>query len=306
MAPRIYDFLAVKDVSAYRIRGREAVCISPAKVNLYLYVTGKRPDGYHDLETLMCPLSLHDTVHLRFGVRETAVVCDHPDVPDGPGNIAWKAARKFFDATGHEEPVEIGIEKRIPVAAGLGGGSGNAATVLLALNRYYGNPLSNPELISLAAELGADVPFFIERRPAIAAGIGEVLTPFDGVPGYYVVLAAFDFAVSTASVYQKLNLGLTKNRYQNRKFYFKKHIFDGATDLHNDLEAVTSRDHVAVEDAKQALLGHGAVGALMSGSGPTVFGLFTDKASAISIDMWTLSRAMPTSVSELMVARLIV
>ena len=145
---------------------------SPAKINLFLAVTGKRPDGYHNLSTLMCCIGLYDSILLSFGKKQTTVRCDHPNVPEDHTNLAHRAAKLFLDTAKIHEEIHIVIDKKIPVGAGLGGGSSNAAAVLKGLNTFYDSPLSDNTLIKLAKSLGADVPFFIFGKPAHAAGIG--------------------------------------------------------------------------------------------------------------------------------------
>ncbi len=246
---------------------------SPAKINLFLAVTGRRPDGYHDLRTLMCPLTLADTVTLAFH-GQTGVRCDHPDVPEDETNLALRAARAFMAASGRSGPVAIAIEKRIPVAGGLGGGSSNAAAALAGLNRRWGNPLAPDALSRVALSIGADVPFFLFGRPALATGVGERLSNLPNLPFYHVLLVCMPFGVSTASVYKNLKLALTKSEKINKKYPLETWGFDPRRHLSNDLEAVTASMHPEVMAAKSALMAHGAEGAMMSGSGPTVFGLF--------------------------------
>ncbi len=252
----------------------------PAKINLFLYVTGKRPDAYHELLTLMCPVSLCDTLFLQFGKSGIRVECSHPEVPEDSGNIAWHAAELFFQRAKLPAGVHIRIQKKIPVAAGLGGGSSNAAGVLLGLNRYYRMPFSPAELSEMALHLGADVPFFLRQRPALARGIGEELEILDNLPFFSVLLISFDFAVSTAYVYKNLNLGLTKGQKIINDTLFKEYICDVLPYMHNDLETVTAADYPVIHEAKETLKGLGADGALMSGSGPTVFGLFRKSGKA--------------------------
>ena len=254
---------------------------SPAKINLFLHVTGRRPDGYHDLYSLMCPVSLFDTLLLTFqneGLRRNQAVrltCDHPEVPSDETNLACRAAALFLDRLKSNDSVHIALEKRIPVAAGLGGGSSNAATVLTALNRRAGYPFSTQSLMEMGRSLGADVPFFIMNRPAIAEGIGERLTVYDGLRPFFLLLIGFPFGVSTADVYKNLNLGLTNCKKANTSFPLEKgQDFDILRYLYNDLETVTIHQFPEIDAAKTALVNHGSVGALMSGSGPTVFGLF--------------------------------
>ena len=250
--------------------------LSPAKINLFLQITGKRQNGYHDLFTLMCCISLYDTVSLSFGAKHTTVSCSDPEVPEDESNLAVRAANLFFKTVHKNEGVKIGLDKQIPVAAGLGGGSSNAASVLLGLNRYYGQPLSQDKLISIGLSIGADIPFFIFRKPATASGIGEKLEAYEGLKPFQILLVCPKFAVSTKEIYKNLNLKLTKCNKKLRDAFFKKKIFDIEKHLCNDLEEVTASICPDVNKAKEALLSHGAMGALMSGSGPAVFGIFPD------------------------------
>lgn len=253
-----------------------------AKINLILEVIGKRSDGYHELITLMCAIGLHDTVRLFFEGNRITVSCSHPDIPVDHTNLAHIAARRFFDTIGNKDAgVHIEIDKLIPTGAGLGGGSTDAAAVLTALNRHYGKPLSTNRLTAIAAGIGADVPFFIFGKPAVATGIGDVLTPYPNLPPFHLVLIYPAIAVSTAQVYKKLNLGLTKNKKIPKRNIFELDWETGIQkQLHNDLEPVASILCPDIDDAKQQLLANGAAGALMSGSGSSVYGLFTDPDSA--------------------------
>jgi len=254
--------------------------LSPAKINLFLQVAGKRPDGYHDLISLMCCISLWDTVSLTFGVKATTVSCLHSDVPQDETNLAFAAADLFLKSLNKNEGVGISIEKQIPVAAGLGGGSSNAATVLAGLNRHYGFPFSQKDLVSMGLSIGADVPFFLFGQPAIATGIGEKLRAYNGLEKFNILLIYPGFKVSTAEVYKKLNLGLTKCKKKLSYSLLKKQCFDVSRHLCNDLETVAVLKCPDILTAKETLIKHGAIGALMSGSGPTVFGLFSDSDKA--------------------------
>ncbi len=250
--------------------------LSPAKINLFLHITGKRPDGYHNLVSLMCCISLYDTVLLAFGVKKTSVFCADHRVPEDETNLAFRAANIFLKALNKNEGVEIFINKKIPVAAGLGGGSSNAAAVLLGLNRYYGHPFSRDELMSMGLSIGADVPFFIFQKPAIATGIGEKLEACEALEPFQILLVYPGFNVSTAEVYKGINLGLTKCKKKNKFTSFKKYRFDVKSHMCNDLEIVTASKHHDIIVIKKTLLNHGARGSLMSGSGSAVFGLFSD------------------------------
>jgi len=252
-----------------------------AKVNLYLEITGRRPDGYHDLISLMCLIDLHDTLRIEFNSAATQVSCSHPDVPENESNLAVKAARHFFDAINRRDHVSIFIAKNIPVGAGLGGGSSNAAAVLCTLNHRYGAPLSMDALMDLGGKIGADVPFFIYGRPALATGIGDRMAPFDQLPDAPIVLIYPGKPISTAEVYRKLNFGLTKTKKINTKITFR-HIRekDITRILFNELEATAFAINPEIADAKTVLLAQGAAGALMSGSGSSVFGIYPDLESA--------------------------
>jgi len=253
---------------------------SPAKINLFLQITGKRPDGYHDIVTLMCCIGIYDIVSLNFGAEKTAVSCSDPTVPKDSTNLAHRSARLFFKTLDIDESVNISIKKNIPIAGGLGGGSSNAAAVLLGLNRHYGYPFTRDELRTMGLKIGADVPFFIFQKPALASGIGEKLEAYEGLPLFHVVLIYPGFAVSTETTYKNLNLGLTKCKKKLKGFSFNKQYFNAAYHLCNDLESVTASKYPDIGEAKAELMRHGALGALMSGSGPSVFGLFSDPHTA--------------------------
>lgn len=257
--------------------------LSPAKINFFLHVRGKRPDGYHELFSLMCRINLFDEISLQIGgIHEGGVeiYCSHPKLPADATNLVHQAASLFQRQLNTVQGVKIHLEKHIPVGAGLGGGSSNAASVLLALNTYYGHPFSPQHLMEMGLKLGADVPFFIFQKPAIATGVGEKLEAFEGDLQYHILLLYPGFSVSTAEVYQNLNLGLTKDKKKPTSNCLKPNRFNLTDYLTNDLEQVTVLKYPEIGLAKEKLLKLGAVGALMSGSGPTVFGLFDNTDTA--------------------------
>jgi 4-diphosphocytidyl-2-C-methyl-D-erythritol kinase len=249
---------------------------APAKINLFLKVLGKRPDRYHELLTLMCPIGLYDEISLHFGVKKTTIHCSDPAVPRDETNIAHRAAKRFFETAGITDGVHISIHKNIPVAAGLGGGSSDAATVLLGLNRFLGSPISKQQLLELGASIGADVPFFVFQKPAIATGIGEILEPYDGLKPHSVVLIYPGFGVSTADIFKKVNLRLTNCKKIHSNSFFKNGVFDASRHIYNDLETISASLYPEIRSAKESILDGGAIGAAMSGSGSSVFGLFAD------------------------------
>ena len=258
---------------------------APAKINLFLQVLGRRDDGYHELRTLMCCIGLHDSLILDMGTPGSTLTCSDPRIPCDENNLALKAVLLFnrtlaAETTIAPQNVSIDLIKRIPVGAGLGGGSSDAAAVLKQLNRFYQNPFNDKQLHALALSLGADVPFFITGRPAVATGVGEQLEPFAGLPPWGVVVVFPGFGISTAEVFKNLNLGLTKCKKQLRYFPFKYGKFDIARHLCNDLETVAAHRFPVIETIKKELLNQGAVGSLMSGSGSSVFGLFSDLQAA--------------------------
>jgi 4-diphosphocytidyl-2-C-methyl-D-erythritol kinase len=253
---------------------------SYAKINLHLKVLGKRPDGYHDLRMIMTRISLHDDIRIILRDKGITLSCDDPHVPSGEDNIAWRAARDFMEKTGFNRGVEIDIRKMIPMGGGLGGGSSNAASVLMGLNELTGGTVSQSDLMDMGLKLGADVPFFIFKGPAIAEGIGEKLSIVEGLPEIPLLLLNPGINVPTAEIFGNLNLGLTKNVEKHNIASFNRSISRVLSILHNDLEDVTFERYPEVKDAKELLLKSGAIGALMSGSGSTVFGVYKDLQSS--------------------------
>jgi 4-diphosphocytidyl-2-C-methyl-D-erythritol kinase len=261
---------------------------APAKVNLYLRVLGKRRDGYHLIDTIMVPVSLFDVIEirrLRFKGTKSAnaritVSCDHPSVPRGEKNIVSRAARLLMQRVDTDQAVHIRIRKRIPIGAGLGGGSTDAAATLIGLNRLFKLRLSNGRLEKLALSLGADVPFFIRARPARAGGIGERLRPLGGMAHFWLVIIYPGFPVSTAWAYKSLPRKLTKP-IVNTSIATSLQSLDKLVGLLvNDLESVTLDRYPKIRLLKKMLLREGAVSGLMAGSGSAVFGIFKSKGEA--------------------------
>jgi 4-diphosphocytidyl-2-C-methyl-D-erythritol kinase len=252
---------------------------APAKVNYRLDVLRKRSDGYHDLRMIMQRIDLCDAVDITVtdspGIR---VTCGRAGVPDGAGNIAWRAADLLLQHSGTTAGIDITITKRIPVAAGLGGGSSDGAAVLMGINELLGLGFTDERLMEIGVKLGADVPFFIFKKTALAEGIGECLSPLDRIPTVWLALVNPNFHVSTAWVYQNLQLTTGKDNSTLPRFYDS--VADICAILSNDLETVTIQRFPAIAEIKGRLLAAGARGALMSGSGPTVFGVFEDETGA--------------------------
>ncbi len=252
---------------------------APAKVNYRLDVIRKRPDNYHDLRMVMQRIALCDEIEITLsetpGIR---VRCDREDVPDGPGNIAWRAAESLLSMADAKCGVEISIVKNIPMAAGLGGGSSDAATVLMGLNDLLNLNLTDEQLMAVGVKLGADVPFFIFKKTALAEGIGDRLSALEGLPPVWLVLVNPNIHVSTAWVYQSLQL--TNKPDLDKLPKFCNRIENICSLLFNDLEQVTIGRYPVIQEIKDTLVEHGARGVLMSGSGPTVFGVFDSEEQA--------------------------
>jgi 4-diphosphocytidyl-2-C-methyl-D-erythritol kinase len=249
---------------------------------------GRRSDGYHEIESFMQKVELADQLHLFTEGEKISLSCPGTDLPEDDGNIVFKAAQLFFDTVGKQSGVRIVLEKNIPVAAGLGGGSSDAAAVLHGLNYLFSGNLSQDQLQEMALKLGADVPFFVKPcSGAIATGIGERLQEKEPLTGIWIILVNPGFAVSTKWVYENLPLTTNSNPYilaRGRKMPDDSfsNLLALSNEQGNDLEAVTIKHYPEIGEIKETLKQAGAAGALMSGSGPTVFGLFLSQQTAIS------------------------
>lgn len=255
--------------------------LSPAKVNLHLRVLGRRKDGFHDISTLMQKISLYDELIFSPADHGITLNCPGSAIPENDDNIVYRAADALLSRLSHPPGIHITIKKKIPVAAGLGGGSSNAATALVTINDLMGFHYKTDDLMKIGAKLGADVPFFILGKTAWASGIGDRLRTAENIPPMWFVLINPGFEISTKMVYESLNLRLTK-RVVNYKCPVLHTVDDIVNGLHNDLERVTLVLYPILQYFKNILLQNSALGALMSGSGPTVMGIFTDEEGAIA------------------------
>lgn len=250
---------------------------SCAKINLGLRVVGKRPDGYHNLESVFQEISLCDEIECKRTSGEIKIQCDHPAVPLDEKNLCHKAFRIARDIGGLKEGIRIQIKKNIPVGAGLGGGSSNAAACLKAFNRMFDLGLSKGRLIRLAAQIGSDVPFFILGKTALIKGRGEVVLPIHFLTNYQVILVYPNFSISTASVFEKFEMNLTEYNSDD-KFEAGiseiQNLDDLSDSIFNDLEKIVMDCHPVLKEIKQHLKRKGAQFVSLSGSGSVVFGLF--------------------------------
>jgi 4-diphosphocytidyl-2-C-methyl-D-erythritol kinase len=262
--------------------------LSGCKVNLLLNILGRRPDGYHDLETLFLPVPLHDRLSFERLGAGVELSCSRADLPVDGTNLVHRAATAFLREAGIREGVRIHLEKHIPMAAGLGGGSGNAAQTLVGLNELFGRPLDFGTLDRLAAGLGSDVNFFLQERPALAVGRGEQVTPlepFQVLSGRALFLHHPGFGISTAWAYQQLGrfpeaLNGRGGRAAELAGMLQAGDLPGAmAGLYNSLEAPALEKYPVLLLIQEFLKAHGALGTLMSGSGSTTFAIFPDRAS---------------------------
>jgi 4-diphosphocytidyl-2-C-methyl-D-erythritol kinase len=263
---------------------------SGCKVNLLLNILGKRPDGYHELETLMHPVGVYDHLEFDRAGRGISLTCADSRLPIDSKNLVVRAAALFFQSAkiGSGEGVRIHLEKNVPLAAGLGGGSANAAVTLLALNELFDHPLAPEKIAELAASLGSDIPFFLQNRPALATGRGEIITPldfFEPLRGTCLVLIHPHFGVSTPWAYQQLArfpsaLRGVAGRAQRLVSRLRTNLVEAAGDFYNSLEMPVLWKYPLLELFQENCRENGAIAALMSGSGSTTFALATSKASA--------------------------
>lgn len=260
---------------------------APAKINLYLDVLGKRPDGYHEIESIMQTVSLCDVIDVTIADKDIILSASEDTVPLDERNLAHKAARLFFDATGINGGAKIHIEKRIPVSSGLAGGSTDAGATLKALNQLYDKPLSKDELLALGARLGADVPFCMEGGCVLCRGVGEKMTKIEPMTPFTVVIARGGEGVSTPAAYRKLDEKF--GEMLARPFSDIQRVISAiemddlnalSLSIFNTFEGVILNEHKEAARYRGMLLEFGALASLMSGSGPAVFGIFDDTEKA--------------------------
>jgi 4-diphosphocytidyl-2-C-methyl-D-erythritol kinase len=302
----------------HRVSPNQVLVRAPAKVNLFLHVRGRLPDGYHEIDSLMVPIDLYDTLTIETRPFGITVRCPgHADLMDRM-NLCYKAAELYLREIGWPIGVNIEITKKIPLAAGLGGGSSDAAATLQGLQYLLGSPLPTPKTLLLARRLGADVPFFLMRCPCRAQGIGEKLTPVLNLPNIWLIVACAPFELSTRMIFQdfdnsnensheppenqdlftwqagagapppspsektskNLKITLTSSpsddRHVRAGWVFRQLV----SHIKNDLQPISERRHPGIVTMRDELMRAGAAGASMSGSGPTVFGVFRTRMAA--------------------------
>jgi 4-diphosphocytidyl-2-C-methyl-D-erythritol kinase len=262
---------------------------SPCKVNLLLNILGKRADGFHELETVMHPVRVFDHIRFERGGRGIELTCSNPSLPTDATNLVYRAAAGFLEAARIRDGVRLHLEKRIPLAAGLGGGSGDAATTLLGLNELFGEPLSPDQLESIAATLGSDIPFFLQNQPALATGRGEKIQPLASFPALRetaFLLVHPRFGIATSWAYQQLArfpAALKGRPGRAQKLITLLQAGDlkaAGAEFYNSLEAPALEKYPLLALFQEFLRANGALATLMSGSGSTTFALVQGMAAA--------------------------
>ena len=256
---------------------------SHCKVNLLLNILGKRPDGFHELETVMQPIAVMDRIEIARRPAGIELTCSEPTLPTDNRNLVYRAAELFLKGLAVKDGVKLHLEKRIPLAAGLGGGSGNAAITLLGLNELFGEPASSQQVAAMAAQLGSDVPFFLQPQAALATGRGEKIEPLgdlSALKDHAVLLIHPGFGISTAWAYQSLvrfpqALNGTLGRAAKLVRLLRgSDLAAAGREFYNSLEAPALEKYPLLLLFQEFLREHGAVSTLMSGSGSTTFGIF--------------------------------
>ena len=257
---------------------------SRAKINITLDVVRKREDGYHDLSMIMQTVNLYDMIYIRkMRAQGIKLTTNLRWLPSDEKNIVYQAVKLFKETYNIDTGISVKLNKKIPVAAGLAGGSSNAAATLIGMNYLFETGLSNEELMKLGVKLGADVPYCILGGTALAEGIGEILTPLAPIPESYVLIAKPKINISTVSVFKQVDVAKIDRHPDNDKVI--RAIENGDLDaisknMYNVLEEITSKNYPIVGTIKKTMLEHGAKGGIMSGSGPTVFGIYESKSQA--------------------------
>lgn len=249
-----------------------------AKLNLTLDVLDKRPDGYHDIKTIMQTVSIRDDIEIDIGTgNDWSLSCNVEGVPEDDRNLAWKAA-KLYCETMHKEPdgISIRILKRIPMGAGMAGGSADAAAVLRALNDHYGNPLSILALAELGAQVGSDVPFCVVGGTAMCEGRGEKLRKLPNMPDCFMVVCKPEFSISTPELYRKIDesvIGKRPNHQAMESAILAGDLGGVAENLYNVFEPIVTKDHLELNYIKSIFNSYGSVGQQMTGSGSAVYAI---------------------------------
>lgn len=262
-----------------------------AKINLTLDVLGKREDGYHDIKSIMQTISLRDDIEIDVGTgKPWRLLCDKEHIPTDERNLAWKAAKLYLDTIGQDpDGLEIRIVKRIPVEAGLGGGSADAAAVLRALNRHYGSPLSLPALAELGAQVGSDVPFCVLCGTAMVEGRGDRIRKLPDMPDCIFVVCKPEFSVSTPELYKKIDEKAIANRPNHQAVesaILAGDLLGVVNNVCNVFDPIVTEEHMELNYIKSVMNSYDGVGMQMTGSGSAVYAMVGEfEAAAVICNM---------------------
>jgi 4-diphosphocytidyl-2-C-methyl-D-erythritol kinase len=278
-----------------------------AKVNLGLRILEKRSDGYHNIHTIMQTISLCDTITLTEGERTLVVSTTVGDLPQDETNLCYRAAKSFFEEVGEEKGISIDVQKEIPIGAGLGGGSSDAAAVLVGLNILYSKPLSRKRLGEIALSIGSDVPFFIEGGTAFVSGRGEKIEPLGKGPKFNYLVVFPGFSIDTKWAYDQIKCLTKGENYSSISNYSLNagSTVDIETLLKNDFEEVMLKEYPELKTIRQLLFQNGATSVSLSGSGSSIFGIFNDRekmdsahAHLVQLGYW-IRKAFSVTSSEI-------
>jgi len=267
---------------------KEVEIDSYSKINLTLNILAKRQDGYHDIETIMQSINLTDRLFIKEEKEGIKIKCNHPQVPIDNQSLAYKSAEKILSRYRITKGVKIEIEKNIPLASGMAGGSANSASILLGINKLFDLNLSNKDLRGIGKELGMDVPFCIQNGTALAYHKGEKVIPLSPInPPLWIIVINPGFKISSEWAYNNIDLDQIKKEKNNTKDMIKAlkkgELEEIAKNLFNSFDGLMIKKYPEIEKIKDRLIKEGVLGALMSGSGPTVFGIARNKEHALKI-----------------------
>jgi 4-diphosphocytidyl-2-C-methyl-D-erythritol kinase len=261
---------------------------SYSKINLTLNILAKRQDGYHNIETIMQSINLTDKIYIKEEKEGIKIKCNHPMVPVDDQSLTYRSAKMILNRCGITKGVKIEIDKKIPLASGMAGGSSNSASILVGINKLFTLNLSNKELREIGEELGMDVPFCIQNGTALAYHKGEKVTPLPLInPPLWIIIINPGFEIPTKWAYNNLDFEQIKKEKNNTKAMLKalkeRELQGIAKNLFNSFEGLIIKKYPEIEKIKDRIIQEGALGTLMSGSGPTVFGIAPDKEQALKI-----------------------
>ncbi|MBU8921928.1 MAG: 4-(cytidine 5'-diphospho)-2-C-methyl-D-erythritol kinase [Bacteroidales bacterium] len=272
-----------------------------AKINLFLAVTGRRQDGFHDILTFFQPVSLFDELKLELTGGQIELVGDTPEIPWDERNLCFKAASEFISATGCDEGVRITVSKNIPHGAGLGGGSSDAAGVLTGMNHLHGKPIGAKVLEEIALRIGSDVPFFVRGTPAAGRGRGEILEKAEGLPYGAILIVKPDIPISTKTAYDNVRILLTRDSHEDRLNHLLKQVKDFPDmtfETFNSFESYAVEQYPEIKEILEVFRREEPTLSLLSGSGSACFALFDSEDKAVEVERLFMGQGYFTSIAK--------